>query len=130
MSQEFESFRRYIEKWTPRLGLQAHEITVVHEKLPHKSKADARTYSNSVTVRAQIIFNKKPPDEDRDLERIAVHELMHVALTNFAHRAADNIEALCKNKVAVGQACDELSELEERVCDSMAVNLVRWEKKK
>ena len=127
-------FTGHVKKWQERLGVQEFDITVTSERLDSGTSAETRR--NTRYKRARIVLNShNKPDRstrtsDEDLYRTAAHEVLHVATAELSHRSLDHLSRVLGEGTLYETAKDEIIEAEERLCDRLAVNLVRWERSK
>ena len=127
-----ERFRQLVAMWQQRLGLGEFHIKVLSEKIEAHSNAETRR--NSQAKRARIVLNSESIDSPESiggpgLERIAIHELLHVAATELTDTVQDDLRHLLGSGVLYEVAIRAVHEAEERLCDRLcdrlAIALVR-----
>lgn len=109
---DFEKFQKYCAKWRLKLGLQDWALFYEHFDL---EDAYGRTYWRTADHAATVQFCKKwdqmRPLSDRELERLAVHELLHVVMAPLMSEAEyrySTEEAIQANEHSIARLLEEV----------------------
>lgn len=127
-----------LEKWVPRLGMDAWEIDVriIKGKITSSSGINSSVGSvrNMMTYRATIEFSENylfaPKELGRiDLERSVIHELLHIGFAEIVNIASDVLTRYCVSSESASMYDEQFEGAEERLCDRLAISLLRWDRK-
>lgn len=88
--EQFKLFTKFSEQWRLRLGLTDWDVYYVHKKV---DDVYARTnWDNGgriATITLSTVWDEIRPLNNRELEKVACHEMLHVALADIvAHGEA------------------------------------------
>lgn len=87
--KHFEYFSERVTFWVTALGLTNYEVDVEHENLKEGRLAEAQIGKFWATVRLAKNWATKPENIEEELERCAVHEVLHILLNRLFDLAQD-----------------------------------------
>lgn len=88
--KDFELFREYSLSWQRKLGLVDWAIYYYHKKISDSYAATAWEMSSAVAViTLSTEWDEGRPFSNDELNRLSLHEMLHVLLAKFVAEAED-----------------------------------------